>query len=184
MKTDVENLVRQGLIEFKSIRREETGSRQVRTLSKNDYRFLTHTQSVGKEHAFYHGFFQPREAHHDADFFRLYQKTAKKINGQRGPNVRAVLDYQLKKHLYRSCRARQRPQFQRWQIGHCRSTVSSRSRGLPCPAFESNTKLAMENGVAWTLNLPPVITAIEISPTKYAQDSRSALTRMMCQSSG
>ena len=101
MHPDVEYLVRQGLIEFKSLRREETGSRCVRTPTKNDYRFLTHAQSVSKENAFYHGFFKSREAHHDADFYRLYQKTATKIKGQRGRNLRVVLDYELKKHLYR-----------------------------------------------------------------------------------
>jgi hypothetical protein len=136
MKPDVEYLVSQGLIEFKSIPHEETGFRQMRTLTNNDHRFLTHTQSDGKVQAPCHGFFEPREAHHDADLYRL-----------------------------------------------CTVSRSFEER-LPRPTFESNTKLAMWNGVAWTLNLPPVTTAVEISPKKYAQDSRSALTRMMCQSSG
>jgi len=41
MKPGVEYLVSQGLIEFKSIPPEETGSRQVLTLTKNDHCFLT-----------------------------------------------------------------------------------------------------------------------------------------------
>jgi hypothetical protein len=102
MKPDVENLVRQGLIEFKSVPREETGSRQVLTLTKNAYRFLTHTQSTGKGQGLYHGSIKPREAHHDTDLYRLYQKTAAKIKGQRGRRLRVVLDYQLKKHPYRA----------------------------------------------------------------------------------
>ena len=76
MRPDVENLVRQGLVEMKSIPHEETGSHQLLTLTKNGHRFLTQTQSAGKEQALYHGFTKPREAHHDADLYRLYQKAA------------------------------------------------------------------------------------------------------------
>jgi hypothetical protein len=38
---------------------------------------------------------------HDADLYRLYQKTAEKIEGQGGRNLRVVLDYEMKKRLYR-----------------------------------------------------------------------------------
>jgi hypothetical protein len=101
MKPDMENLVRQGLIEFKSIPYEETGSRQLLTLTKNGHRFLTHTQSVGNGQALDHGFTKPLEAHHYADLYRLYQKEAIKIEGHGGRNLRVVLDYELKKYLYR-----------------------------------------------------------------------------------
>lgn len=100
MRPDVENLVRQGLVEMKSIPHEETGSRQLLTLTKYGHRFLTQTQSAGKGQALYHGFTKPREAHHDADLYRLYQKAAAKIEGQGGRNLRVVLDYELKKRLY------------------------------------------------------------------------------------
>jgi hypothetical protein len=101
MKPDVKNLVRQGLIEFKSLRHEETGSRQLLTLTKNGDHFLTHTQSAGKGQDLYHGFTKPRQAHHDADLYRLYQKEAVKIEAHGGRNLRVVLNYELKKHLYR-----------------------------------------------------------------------------------
>jgi len=101
MRPDVENLFRQGLIEMKSIPYELIGSRQLLTLTKNGHRFLAQTQSAGKGQALYHGFTKPREAHHDADLYRLYQKAAAKIEGQGGRNLRVVLDYELKKHLYR-----------------------------------------------------------------------------------
>lgn len=100
MKPDVENLVLQSLIEFKSIP-HDSGSHQVLRLTKNDHRFLTHTQSAGKGHALYHGFFKPCEAHHDADRYRLYQKAASKIDSHGGRNLRVILDYEVKKHLYR-----------------------------------------------------------------------------------
>jgi hypothetical protein len=100
MRPDVENLVRQGLVAMKSIPHEETGSRRLLTLTKNGHRFLTQTQSARKGQTLYHGFAKPREAHHDADLYRLYQKAAQKIEGQGGRNLRVVLDYELKKRVY------------------------------------------------------------------------------------
>lgn len=127
MKPGVEYLVSQGLIEFKSIPYSETGSRQVPTLTNNDHRFFAHTQNAGSGRAFYHDVFEPREAHHDVDLYRLYQKTVK----------HAIAE----------------------------GTVSgSFEERFPCPTFESNTKLPIQNGVAWTVNLPPVNTAVEILP--------------------
>jgi hypothetical protein len=101
MRPDLENLFRQGLIEMKSIPYETIGSRQLLTLAKNGHRFLVETQRAGKGQALYHGFAKPREAHHDADLYRLYRKAAAKIAGEGGRNLRVVLDYELKKHLYR-----------------------------------------------------------------------------------
>jgi hypothetical protein len=101
VRPDLENLLRQGLVEMKSIPHEEMGSRQLLTLTKNGHRFLMQTQSAGKGQTVYHGFTRPREAHHDADLYRLYQKAAAKIESQGGRNLRVVLDYELKKHLYR-----------------------------------------------------------------------------------
>jgi hypothetical protein len=43
---------------------------------------------------------------------------------------------------------------------------------------------SLENGLAWTLNLPPVATEVEISTKKDTQDSPSMLMRMICQSLG
>jgi hypothetical protein len=101
MRPDVDNLIRQGLVEMKSIPHEATGSRQLLTLTKNGHRFLTQTQAISNAQALYHGFTKPREAHHDADLYRLYQKAAAKIESQGGLNLRVILDYELKKHLYR-----------------------------------------------------------------------------------
>ncbi len=99
-RPDLENLIRQGLVTMKFIPHAETGARQLLTLTKNGHRFLTQTQSAGKHQAVYHGFAKPREAHHDADLYRLYQKAAKDIEGHGGRNLRVVLDYELKKRVY------------------------------------------------------------------------------------
>ena len=72
MRPDVENLLRQGLVELKSIPHEEMGSRQLLTLTKNGHRLLEEKRSAGKGQALYHGFTKPREAHHDATVYRFY----------------------------------------------------------------------------------------------------------------
>jgi hypothetical protein len=100
-RPDIENLMRQGLVEMKSIPHEEMGSRKLLTLTKNGHRFLADTQKAGKGQVLYHGFTKPRETNHDADLYRLYQKAAEKIAEQGGRNLRVVLDYEMKKRLYR-----------------------------------------------------------------------------------
>jgi hypothetical protein len=100
MRPDVENLIRQGLVQMKSIPHEEKGSRQLLTLTKSGHRFLTENRIAGKDQALYFGFAKPREAHHDADLYRLYQKAADKIERGGGRNLRVVLDYELKKRIY------------------------------------------------------------------------------------
>jgi len=101
MRPDIENLMRQGLVEMKSIPHEEMGSRKLFTLTKNGHRFLAETQRAGKGQVLYHGFTKPRETNHDADLYRLYQKAAEKIEEQGGRNLGVVLDYEMKKRLYR-----------------------------------------------------------------------------------
>jgi hypothetical protein len=101
LRPDLENLIRQGLATIKTVPHEELGSRQLLTLSKYGYRFLAQTQSAPKGQSLYYGFANPREAHHDADLYRLYQKAAAGIENEGGRNLRVVLDYELKKQLYR-----------------------------------------------------------------------------------
>lgn len=99
-RPDIENLVRQGLIEIKSVPHEEKGSRTLLTLTKQGHRFLANTQFAAEDQVLYYGFAKPREAHHDADLYRLYQKAAEKVESQGGKKLRVVLDYQLKKLVY------------------------------------------------------------------------------------
>jgi hypothetical protein len=64
------------------------GSRQLLTLTKSGHRFLTENRIAGKDQALYFGFAKPREADHDADLYRLYQKAAEKIDRGGGRNLR------------------------------------------------------------------------------------------------
>jgi hypothetical protein len=100
LRLDIENLLRQGLVELKAIPHEETGSRVLITLSKRGHRLLTETGAVAPGQALYHGFTKPRAAHHDADLYRLYQKAAKTIERDGGKDLRVVLDYEIKKRVY------------------------------------------------------------------------------------
>lgn len=100
MRPDVENLIRQGLVQMKSVPHEEKGARHLLALTKTGHRFLTQSKIAGKDQALYHGFIRPREAHHDADLYRLFQKAAEKIEGAGGRNLHVVLDYELKKRVY------------------------------------------------------------------------------------
>jgi hypothetical protein len=100
MRPDVENLIRQGLVQGKSVPHEEKGSRQLLALTKAGHRFLTRHGIASKGQVLYHGFTKPREAHHDADLYRLYQKAADKIERDGGRNLRVILDYELKKRVY------------------------------------------------------------------------------------
>jgi len=99
-RPDVENLVRQGLLQLKSIPHEEKGSRQLLTLTKVGHRLLVENRFAGKDQALYFGFAKPRDAHHDADLYLLYQKAAEKIERAGGRNLRLVLDYELQKRVY------------------------------------------------------------------------------------
>ena len=44
---------------------------------------------------------KPREAKHDADLYRLYQKEASRIERAGGKPLRVILDYELKRDLNR-----------------------------------------------------------------------------------
>jgi hypothetical protein len=99
-RADIENLVRQDLVEMKSVPHEESGSRTLLALTKLGHRFLGNVQAAPKDQVLYPGFAKPREAHHDADLYLLYQKAAEEIERNGGKSLRVVLDYEMKKRVY------------------------------------------------------------------------------------
>jgi hypothetical protein len=98
---DVRNLSAQGLVEKRTLHGREPG--QLLTLTRNGKTLIEQNRRDGvhKEQAFHQGFVKPREARHDAALYRLYQKAAEGIEHDGGKNLRVVLDYELKKDLYR-----------------------------------------------------------------------------------
>jgi len=99
-RRDLDNLQRQGLI----LRRTTYPEKSVYlTLSKAAHHFLE-GQGInddGRRQALYHGFVKPREARHDAALYRLYQREAERIRSAGGKITRVVLDFELKRSLYR-----------------------------------------------------------------------------------
>jgi hypothetical protein len=100
MRPDVANLIRRGLVAEKNIPQSDTAPRRLLTLTKKGYQFLRSTGTVPGNQATYYGFTKPREAHHDADLYRLYHKAAEKIDREGGKNPRVVLDFELKKRVF------------------------------------------------------------------------------------
>jgi hypothetical protein len=101
MDSELRNLVRQGLAEQRNTSIFKKESRQVLTLTKQGHRFIRKQDFLSKEQALFHGFVKPKEANHDADLYRLYQKVAGDIERKGGHVLRVALDYELKEKLYR-----------------------------------------------------------------------------------
>jgi hypothetical protein len=98
---DLANLVRQGLVRKGTFHGPEASPRELLTLTKRGYRLLRANRLAPKHQAVYYGFVKPREANHDADLYRLYQKEASRIVKKGGRNLRVVLDYELKRKINR-----------------------------------------------------------------------------------
>jgi hypothetical protein len=98
---DVQNLVRQGLARKGTFNGPEANPRELLTLTKRGHRLLRANRLASKNQAVYHGFVKPREANHDADLYRLYQKEAARIEDRGGRNLRVILDYELKRKINR-----------------------------------------------------------------------------------
>ena len=100
MRPDVASLIRQGLIVEKSIPHSDTAPRRLLTLTKKGHQFLRSTGTVPRNQTTYYGFAKPREAHHDADLYRLYHKAVEDIERHGGKNPRVVLDFELKQRIF------------------------------------------------------------------------------------
>jgi len=98
---DLRNLKAQGLIERRTL--SGTEKEQLLTISRAAKEFLERSKpdQLKTGQAFHQGFVKPREARHDAMIYRLYEKAAGKIEGDGGTKLRVVLDYELKRQLYR-----------------------------------------------------------------------------------
>lgn len=101
MEADLRNLKRHGLVEQRYIEGHSSYSTKVLTLTKEGHRLLKRANLVPDQQAIYHGLVKPKEARHDAELYRLYQKVAREIERSGGKVRRVILDLELKKDLYR-----------------------------------------------------------------------------------
>jgi DNA-binding MarR family transcriptional regulator len=98
---DLRNLTAQGLIQRRTL--PGTQKEQLLTVTRSAHAFLDRNrpQGLAANQSLHHGFVKPREARHDATLYRLYQKVSGKIEQNGGTKLRVVLDYELKRDLYR-----------------------------------------------------------------------------------
>ncbi len=108
MESDIRSLTRQGLVEQRTIEGHSSYSTKVLTLTKDGHRVVERAGLVSSRQATYHGLVKPKEARHDADVYRLYQKVSREVERSGGKVRRVVLDFELKKDLYKAL-SRMRP---------------------------------------------------------------------------
>ena len=72
------------------------------TLTKEGHRLLKQAHIIWDQQAIYYGFVKPKEARHDAELYRLYQKVAGEIERSGGKVRRVILDLELKKDVYQA----------------------------------------------------------------------------------
>jgi hypothetical protein len=101
MRSDIDSLVRQRLIQIKAIPHEDKSPRRLMTLTLTGRRLLRKTKLVRDDQVLYYGFGKPHDAHHDAGLYRLYQRAMHSIERAGGRNLRVVLDYELKRRVNR-----------------------------------------------------------------------------------
>lgn len=121
MDADFSNLRRQRLILERDVPQRENAPRRLVALTKEGRHLLAATKTVQKGQVLYHGFTKPREADHDADLYKLYQRGLEKAGRDGGKNIRVILDSELKRILYRDL-ARAREQGE----GETKSAIAER----------------------------------------------------------
>jgi hypothetical protein len=101
MEGDLRRLERESLVSEKTLEISQKKTLRVVTLTKAGHRLLKRTNQLPEDQAIYHGLLKSREAKHDADLYRLYQKEAARIERAGGLPVRVILDYEIKRNLNR-----------------------------------------------------------------------------------
>jgi hypothetical protein len=105
MEREVRRLKDQGLVSERRIGSKPGNTIRVFTLTKTGKKILQKSGQLPETQAVYHGLVKPREAKHDADLYRIYQKEVARIERSGGRSFRAVLDYELKRNLNRDLAA-------------------------------------------------------------------------------
>jgi hypothetical protein len=101
MEKEIHHLEREHLVSEKTLEISHRKTLRVVTLTKAGHRLLKRTNLLPDDQAIYHGLLKSREAKHDADLYRLYQKEVARIERAGGRPVRVVLDYEIKRNLNR-----------------------------------------------------------------------------------
>jgi len=101
MERDIRRLKEQSLVADSTLEISGKKTLRVLTLTKQGEKLLRKTDRLPEDQEIYHGLLKPREARHDADLYRLYQKESSRIERMGGRPLRVILDYELKRDLNR-----------------------------------------------------------------------------------
>lgn len=99
LERDLRSLERQGLIQHKTFEGSDGSTRELLALTKAGYRLLRAYHVLPETQSAYYGFVKPKEASHDADIYRVYQKEGRRIARNGGRKFRVILDFELKRKL-------------------------------------------------------------------------------------
>jgi len=105
MERDIRRLREQSLLSEQTLEISGRKTLRVVTLTKQGAKLLRSTNRIADEQEIYHGLRKPKEAKHDADLYRLYQKETARIEHAGGRPFRVILDYELKRDLNRDLEA-------------------------------------------------------------------------------
>lgn len=98
---ELENLLRQRLVRRGVFEGPEASPRELLTLTTAGRELLETNGLVSRGQTVYAGFARRRDANHDADLYRLYQREAPRIREQGGRNLRVILEYELREKIRR-----------------------------------------------------------------------------------
>jgi hypothetical protein len=102
LENDLRYLRDKGLIETQQVNLRRDGQRrtiertEVVTLTKDGRRLLMKQGDLPKDQWVYAGLVKPREAEHDSQIYRAYNKEAERIEEKGGSNLRVRLDFEIK----------------------------------------------------------------------------------------
>ena len=111
LRSDLRFLESKGLISVDIVNARRDGrSRSVErieviTLTRAGEKLARRNDSFSRDQKLYHGLVKPREAEHDAQIYRAYQKEWQKIEKEGGSNPRVLLDFELKSQVQKAIHA-------------------------------------------------------------------------------
>jgi hypothetical protein len=86
---------------------------EVITLTRAGEKLARMGDSLSPNQKLYHGLVKPREAEHDAQIYRAYQKEWQKIEKEGGSHPRVLLDFELKSQVQKAIHAAQKAEPER-----------------------------------------------------------------------
>jgi hypothetical protein len=101
MERETKSLARLGLIAEKQVEISLSKNTRMYTLTKAGRRLMQRSGRLPNDQEVYAGFLKPREAKHDAELYRVYQREEDRIDRRGGRVRRVLLDFELKKKVNR-----------------------------------------------------------------------------------